>query len=178
MLEGIVRDKVGKTEAKRLRLEGYLIANIYGGDLKENVFTAFKKNDFIRYVKNKETFAFDVKVGDNVYSVTIQDYQKDPVNYALKHVDLVAASSSKKQFYMLPIRTIGTAKGIKNKGLLVHHRNRLKVRALISDLPNYLELDVTDLDVGDNVLIKDLNLKNTEIFLNATIPLVGVIKAK
>jgi large subunit ribosomal protein L25 len=177
MLEGISRDKVGKTDAKKLRNEGYLIANIYGGDLKENVYSAFKKNDFIRYVKNKDTFAFDVKVGDATYNVTIVEYQKDPVTYDLKHVDLIA-TSSKKQFYMLPIRIKGVAKGVKNKGLLTIHRSRLKVKAVISDLPSFLEIDVTDLDVGDNVLVKDINLKNANIFLNSTIPLVGVIKAK
>ncbi len=177
MLESVSREKVGKTNARKLRNEGYLIANIYGGDLKENVFTAFNKNDFIRYVKAKDTFAFDVKVDDKTYNVTIQEYQKDPVSLDLKHVDLVA-TSSKKQFYMLPIRIKGIAVGVKNKGLLATHRKRLKIKAVITDLPNYLEIDVSDLDVGDNVLVKDINLKNTEIFLNSTVPLVGVIKAK
>ena len=177
MLESVSREKVGKTNARKLKSEGYLVANIYGGDLKENVFTAFKKNDFIRFVKNKETFAFDVKVDDKIYNVTIQEYQKDPINYELKHVDLVA-TSSRKQFYMLPIRAKGTAVGVKNKGLLATHRSRLKVKAVITDLPNYLEIDVTNLDVGDNVLVKDINMKNVEIFLNPTVPLIGVIKAK
>lgn len=177
MLEGILRENTGKTNAKKLRKEGYLIANLYGPEHKENIAGAFKKNDFIRFVKNKDTFAFDVKIGNDTYNVVIGEYQKNPVTYDLKHVDLII-TSSKKQYYMLPIRTKGDAIGVKNKGLLVSHRKRLKIRALISDLPSYLEIDVTNLDVGDNVLIKDINLKNTEIFLNPTIPLVGVIKAK
>ena len=177
MLESVSREKVGKTNAKKLRNEGYIVANIYGGDLKENVFTAFKKNDFIRFVKNKETFAFDVKVDDKTYNVTIQEYQKNPVTYELKHVDLVA-TSSKKQFYMLPIRTTGMAVGVKNKGLLATHRSRLRVKAVITDLPNFLEIDVTNLDVGDNVLVKDINMTHVDIFLTSTVPLVGVIKAK
>ena len=60
MLEGIVRDSMTKQASKTLRRDGYLIANIYGKGL-ENINAAFKKNDFIRAVKNKTEVTFDVK---------------------------------------------------------------------------------------------------------------------
>ena len=71
MLEGIVRESTSKKATKALRRDGYLIANIYGKG-KENINAAFKVNEFIKYVRNKETLAFDVKVGDNTYKVVIQ----------------------------------------------------------------------------------------------------------
>ena len=61
MLEGIVRDSITKQGSKTLRRDGYLIANIYGKGL-ENINAAFKKNEFARTVKTKDSLAFDVKV--------------------------------------------------------------------------------------------------------------------
>ena len=71
MLEGIIRESIGKRGTKALRRDGYLIANIYGKGL-ENINAAFKANDFIRTVRNKDTLAFAVKVGDKEMNVLMQ----------------------------------------------------------------------------------------------------------
>lgn len=65
MLDGIVRDSITKPAVKALRKEGYLIANIYGKGL-ENISAAFKRNEYIKFLKNKTTLAFDVKVDGKV----------------------------------------------------------------------------------------------------------------
>ena len=66
MLEGIVRDSMTKQATKALRKDGYIIANIYGKGL-ENVATAFKQNEFIKFLRNKETLAFDVTVASKTF---------------------------------------------------------------------------------------------------------------
>mgnify|MGYP000888419383 CR=1 FL=1 len=63
MLEGIVRESIGKSNAKTLKRDGYLIANIYANGV-ENIAAAFKRGEFARTVRNKETLAFPIKVGD------------------------------------------------------------------------------------------------------------------
>jgi len=178
MLEGIVRESTDKKATKALRRDGYLIANIYGKN-KENINAAFKENEFIKYVRNKDTLAFDVKVGDNTYKVVIQEYQKDPVTSKLVHVDLLLAQDGVKTYYQVPIKVTGTPKGLKNKGVLIYHRRRIKVKTTAEKLPNFFELDVTDLDVGDNILIRDINFpEGVECYINPSVPVVGVIKAK
>ena len=178
MLEGILRDSIVKQSTKQFRRDGYLIANIYGKG-KENINAAFKLNEFIRYVRNKENLAFEVKLGDNVYKVVIQEYQKDPVTSKLLHVDLLLAQDGIKTYYQVPIKVVGTPKGLKNKGVLVYHRRRIKVKATPENLPDFFELDVTNLDVGDNILIRDIEMpEGVECYLNPSIPVVGVIKAK
>ena len=178
MLEGIVRESTSKKATKALRRDGYLIANIYGKN-KENINAAFKENEFIKYARNKETLAFDVKVGDDTYKVVIQEYQKDPVTSKLLHVDLLLAQDGVKTYYQVPIKVVGTPKGLKNKGVLVYHRRRIKVKTQAENLPNIFELDVTDLDVGDNILIRDINFpEGVECFINPSVPVVGVVKAK
>lgn len=178
MLEGIIRESIDKKATKALRRDGYLIANIYGKGL-ENIHAAFKKNDFIKEVKNKTTLAFDVKVGDKVVKVVIQEYQKDPVTSDLLHVDLMVAQPGVKTYYSIPVKTVGIPKGLKNKGLLIFHRKRIKVKTTLENLPNFYELDVTNLDTGHNILIRDINLGEGVItFLEGRIPVVGVVKAK
>jgi large subunit ribosomal protein L25 len=178
MLEGIIRESTSKSYTKKLRKEGYLIANIYGKGI-ENIDAAFKVNEFIRYMRNKSSIAFDVKVDDKVYKVVIKEYQKHPVTGILLHVDLQVAIPGHKANYLVPVRTTGVPKGLKNKGMLQFHRRRVAVKCSIENLPNEFVFDVTDLDVGDNFLVRDLQLpQNVECFLDPRVPIVGVIKAK
>ena len=178
MLEGIIRDSMTKQATKTLRREGYLIANIYGKGL-ENISAAFKKNEFIKFLRNKETLAFDVNLAGNIVKVVVQEYQKCPLTSELLHVDLMVAQAGVKTSYKIPVKTTGIAKGLKNKGLLMIHTKRVPVKCTIEQLPNDITLDVTDLDTGDNILIRDLTLpESLECFLDPRVPVVGVIKAK
>jgi large subunit ribosomal protein L25 len=178
MLEGIVRDSITKQGSKSLRRDGYLIANIYGKGL-ENINAAFKKNEFGRTVKTKDSLAFDVKVDGKEYKVVVQEYQKHPVTSDLLHVDLMVAQPGVKATYKVPVTSEGTPIGLKNKGLFIYHTPRVAVRAAIEDLPKSFHLQIDDLDTGDNILVRDLEMpKGVECFLDPRVPIAGVIKAK
>jgi len=178
MLQGILRESTSKSASKKLRRDGYLIANLYGKG-QENVNAAFKTGDFIKYLRNKEHLIFSVKVGDKDFNVVVQEYQKDPITSDLLHVDLLIAQEGVKQYFYVPIKVTGTPKGLKNKGVLIYHRRRIKVKSIPENLPDFFEINISDLDVGDNILIRDINMpEGVECYLNPSIPVVGVIKAK
>ncbi|VAY86286.1 LSU ribosomal protein L25p [hydrothermal vent metagenome] len=178
MLEGIIRESTGKKATKALRQDGYLIANIYGKGL-ENINAAFKKIDFIKAMRAKTTFTFEAKIGNKTHTLAIQEYQKDPINYDLLHIDLIAVQPKVVTFYQVPVRILGEAIGIKNKGVLMQYRKRIKIKSSIENAPDAIELDVSNLDVGDNILVKDLNLGDKiTVCIGDTVPVVGVIKAK
>lgn len=178
MLEGIVRDSITKPAVKALRKDGYLIANIYGKGI-ENISAAFKRNEYIRFLKNKTTTAFNVKVDGKVLSVVVKEYQKDPITSDLLHVDLMVAQEGVRASYMIPVKTKGSAKGLKNKGLLMIHTRRIPVKCAIENLPYDITIDVTELDTGDNILLRDLTLpQGVDCYLDPRVPIVGVIKAK
>ena len=178
MLEGIVRDSMTKQTTKTLRREGYLIANIYGKGL-ENVAAAFKRNEYIKFMRNKETLAFDVKVGENVFKVVVQEYQKCPLTSELLHVDLMVAQPGVRAGYKIPVKTTGTPKGLKNKGLLIINHKRVAVKCTLETLPESITLEVSQLDTGDNILIRDIQLPaGVDCYLDPRVPVVGVIKAK
>jgi large subunit ribosomal protein L25 len=178
MLEGIVRESIDKQSTKQLRRDGYLIANIYGKDFT-NINAAFKANDFIRAMKHKETIAFDIKIAGNTHKVVVQDYQSEPVNGSLLHVDLMVALSGVRATYNVPVATSGTPKGLKNKGMLIYHRKRVPVKCTIENLPETFHFQIDDLDTGDNFLARDLQLPNgVDCYLHPSVPIVGMIKAK
>lgn len=178
MLEGIVRESTGKAATKALRRDGYLIANIYGGGI-ENVFAAFKRNDFVRYVKNKDKLSFDVKVGGKTHKVVIEEYQKDPVTDELIHVDLRSLAGKEPARFLVPVKTLGTPKGLKNKGVLIMMKRRLPVKCKPADLPDSFALDVAPLDVGDTIMVRDIApINGVTILLDGRVAVTGVIKAK
>ena len=178
MLEGIFRESIGRKAAKALKRDGYLIANIYGKGL-ENINAAFKVNEFIKEVRKKTTLIFDVKVGSQTLSVVVVDYQKDPVTAELKHVDLKVAQKGVISKYMVPVKITGTAIGLKNKGVLIQSKRRLKVKCAAENLPNFFELDVSKLDVGDALLVRDIVVPAGVTMIDADrVAVVGVEKAR
>jgi len=178
MLEGIVRDSIGKKASKSLKRDGYLIANIYAKGF-ENINAAFKVNDFIKAMRAKEDLPFEVSVGGKTYRVIVQEYQKHPVTNTLTHVDLRVVQDDVVSKYLVPVKVTGIAKGLKNKGILVQSKRRIAVKCAGKDLPNAFTLDVTDLDVGDFILIRDIPVKEgVSIILDGSVAVVGVTSAK
>ncbi len=178
MLEGIVRESIGKRGTNALRRDGYLIANIYGRGL-ENIHAAFKQNEYIRTVRNKETIAFPVKVGGNEMNVVVQSYESHPVTGELLHVDLMVAQAGMQAHYFIPVQTSGIAFGLKNKGMVNISKRRLRVKAAIEDLPNAIVVDVTKMDVGDSKMIRDLDsIANVTFTDSDRVAVVSIIKAK
>ena len=178
MLEGIIRNSIEKQATKALRRDGYLIANIYGKG-EQNINAAFKANEFIKAAKSKDTLIFPVKVGETVYNVVIQDYQKDPVNSNLLHVDLRLALPGVLTRYLVPVILEGIPKGTKNKGVLIQSKKRLAVKCTAENLPNSFTINVEGLDVGETVLVRDIPVPaNVKMMDEARVSVAGVIKAK
>ena len=178
MLEGIIRESIDRQATKALRKDGFLIANIYGKGI-ENINAAFKANDFTRAVKNKTSLVFPVKVGDTEYKVVIQEYQKHPVINTFLHVDLRVVLDGVVSKYLIPVKTVGVPKGVKNKGILINSKNRLLVKCTGENIPNSFDLDVSDLEVGDSILVRNIEIPANVTVLDADrVAITGVIKAK
>jgi len=177
MLEGIIRESIGKSNAKQLKRDGYLIANIYAKGV-ENINAAFKRGDFIKAVRAKEALTLDIKVEDKELSVAIQEYQLHPVNGDIMHVDLRVAVPGVVADYLVPVRTVGIPKGLKNKGVLIMSKKRLRIRGAIENMPQNFTLDVSDLERDESILVRDVEVpKGCKIMDRADVSICGVIKA-
>jgi large subunit ribosomal protein L25 len=178
MLEGIVRESIGKRTAKVLRRDGYLTANLYANGV-ENIQAAFKRGEFVRAVRNKESLAFPVKVGDTELNVVIQEYQLHPVNGDVKHVDLRVTVPGQVTNFLVPVITHGTPVGLKNKGVLVMSKKRLKVRGAIENMPAKFDLNVEPLERDESILVRDIEAPaNCKLMDRPDVAICGVIKAK
>ena len=178
MLEGIVRESIGKGATSALRRDGYLIANIYGKGV-ENINAAFKMNEYIRAVRNKETIAFPVKVNGKEMNVVVQSYESQAVTGKLLHVDLMIAQPGVVTHYHVPVTPVGEAFGVKNKGMVFVAKRRLRVKAAIENVPNEIKVDVTPMDVGDSRLVRDLDkIENVTFTDSDRVSVLSVIKAK
>jgi len=178
MLEGIVRESIGKTTAKLLRRDGYLTANLYANGV-ENVQAAFKRGEFVRTVRNKENLAFSVKVGDTEYNVVIQEYQLHPIHGEVVHIDLRVAVPGQVTNFLVPVLTHGTPVGLKNKGVLVMSKKRLKVRGAIENMPANFDLDVEPLDRDQSILVRDIEVPaECRLMDRPDVAICGVIKSK
>ena len=178
MLEGIVRESIGKKGTNALRRDGYLIANIYGKGL-ENIHAAFKMNEYIRAVRNKETLAFAINVAGKEMNVVVQSYEAHALTGTLLHVDLMVAQTGVVTHYHVPVIAEGESIGVKNRGPIHYAKKRLRVKATIENTPNSINIDVTDMDVGDTKLIRDLPAVDNVIFTDSDrVSVLSIIKAK
>jgi len=178
MLEGIVRESMSTGATKALRRDGYLIANIYGKGF-ENINAAFKMNEYIRTVRNKETIAFPVNVAGKELSVVVQGYESHAVTGNLLHVDLMVAQAGVEAKFNIPVVSVGEAIGLKNKGLVHIAKERLAVKCTPENLINKIEIDVTEMDTGDSKLVRDLpELPNITVLDADRVALISIIKAK
>ena len=178
MLEGIVRESIGKTTAKKLRRDGYLTANLYANGV-ENIQAAFKRGEFSRAVRNKDSLAFDVKVGDKELKVVIQEYQLHPIIGDVVHVDLRVTVPGQVTDFLVPVLTHGTPIGLKNKGVLVISKKRIKVRGAIENIPKSFDLNVEPLDRDDSILVRDIETPaNCRLMDRLDVAICGVIKSK
>ena len=178
MLEGIVRDSIGKTNAKKLRRDGYLIANIYANGV-ENVHCAFKHGEFVRTIRNKDSLAFPVSIDGKEFNVVVQEYQLHPITGVIVHVDLRVAIPKSVSNYLVPVETTGTPTGLKNKGVLVITKRRVKVRGSIEDIPAKFTLDVAPLDRDESILVRDIEVPaNCKLMDRPHVSICGVIKAR
>ena len=178
MLEGIVRESIGKTTAKKLRRDGYLTANLYANGV-ENIQAAFKRGEFMRAVRNKDRLAFPVKVGDKELNVVIQEYQLHPVHGEVVHVDLRITVPGQVTDFLVPVVTHGTPVGLKNKGVLVISKRRLKVRGTIENMPAKFDLNIEPLNRDDSILVRDVEVStDCKMMDRPDVAVCGVIKAK
>jgi len=178
MLQGIVRESTTKAGTNALRRDGYLIANIYGKGF-ENINAAFKMNEYIRAVRNKETIAFPVSIDGKELNVVVQSYEAQAVTGTLLHVDLMVAQPGVATKFNVPVVAVGEAKGLKNKGLVHMAKPRVTVKCTPENLPNSIEIDVTEMDTGDSKLVRDLaEIPNVKILDADRVAVISIIKAK
>ena len=155
------RTELGKKSTRDLRKADHVPCVMYGGG--EVVHFHAHENDFRHIVYTPDAYLIEIKIGDRVHKVVLQELQFHPVTDKLNHIDFMEVFDDKPVTVELPIRLSGASIGIKEGGKPRQRRRVLKVRGLIEHLPDVLDIDITNVNIGDVIKIGDLAYDNLEI---------------
>ncbi|EKF55087.1 50S ribosomal protein L25/general stress protein Ctc [Galbibacter marinus] len=161
-IKGSQRESVGKVSTKALRNAGKVPCVIYGGD-KALHFSAEEKafKDLV-YTPNAHTVVISLEDGAS-YNAILQDIQFHPVTDTILHIDFYQLEDDREVTIEIPVRTVGVAPGVLAGGVLRLNSRKLKVKALPANLPDYIEADISGLEIGNKLYVTKVANENYKI---------------
>ncbi len=175
-IEGHLRTEAGKKVARQLRSQENVLGVIYGGATEVNFYASAKA--FKPLVYTSEFQLAEVTVEGKTYKCILKDLQFDKVSDALIHVDLLELVDNKKVIATLPLKLVGAAAGVKAGGKLVVKLKSLKVKAFPKDLREFIELDITKLELNENIRVQDVQVPNIELMNPPRIPVASIVMTR
>ena len=175
-IEGQLRTGFGKSATRQLRSQGLVPGVIYGGAQEIN-FTA-PAAAFKNLVYTPNFQLVDVQVDGKTYRAILKDLQFDKITDALIHIDLLELVEDKKVIADIPLKFVGTSKGVKDGGKLVTKMKSLKVKTLPKHLKEAIEVSIDNLDLNDNIHVEDVKEENYEILNSPRIPIASVVMTR
>ena len=158
-VKGQKRESVGKKATKAVRDAGFVPCVIYGG--KQPVHFSADERAFknLVYTPNAHTVEVELEDGEKVACV-LQDIQFHPVSDKILHIDFYQLSGDKEVIMEVPVKVVGKSPGVMAGGVLRLNQRRLKVKALPKDLPDFVEADITPLQMGNKLYVTKIATNN------------------
>ncbi|WP_338410498.1 50S ribosomal protein L25/general stress protein Ctc, partial [uncultured Flavobacterium sp.] len=157
-IKGQERESVGKKATKALRDAGMVPCVIYGGD--QPVHFAADERAFKGLVYTPSAHTVVIELGNNAYNAILQDIQFHPVSDAILHIDFFQLLENREVVMEVPVKVIGKSPGVMAGGVLRLAQRRLKVKALPKNLPDFIEADITPLEMGNKLYVTKLAADN------------------
>jgi large subunit ribosomal protein L25 len=158
-----IREKTGKGAARKYRSEGWIPAEYYSHS-DDNLHLLLDQKEFeSTIVHGHGLINVDVEDHKKKLQVVIKDMQFDPLKGNLLHADFQGVTLGEKLTLKVPITLVGTSAGVKAGGILEFIIRELEIECLPSQIPDNLQVDVTNLEIGDSIHVKDLSFENTMI---------------
>jgi large subunit ribosomal protein L25 len=170
------RENVGKSNSKALRNQGKVPCVLYGGE-KQVCFYAHE-NDLRKLVYTPDVFLIDIDVEGTKTSCILQDIQFHPVTDKILHIDFLEVFADKEVTVEIPVVLTGMAIGVRNGGNLLTRRNKIITRAIPGNLPDAIEIDISELKIGMFIYIKDLKSDKYSFLASDNSVVVGVKTAR
>ena len=170
------RENVGKSNSKALRNQGKVPCVLYGGETQVCFYA--HENDLRKLVYTSDIFLIDLDVEGTKTSCILQDIQFHPVTDKILHIDFLEVFADKEVTVEIPVVLTGMAIGVRNGGNLLTRRNKIITRAIPGDLPDAIEIDISELQIGMFVYIKDLKSDKYSFLASDNSVVVGVKTAR
>jgi len=165
-----------KGDIKRLRRDGKIPAVLYGHKEKtKRIYVEQKEFKKVLDAMRNETVIVNLKIGSKGYPCVIKSLQHNPMEGTLLHVDFQHIHKKEKIRATVPIHASGEAPGVKKGGILDIHLHEVQVRCLPDALPSHINIDISNLDLGDAIHLRDVQMPNVEFELSSDTTVVSVL---
>ncbi len=160
-IKGSQRESVGKVATKALRNAGQVPCVIYGGD--KPVHFSAEELAFKNLVYTPNVYTATIELKNEKFTAVLQDIQFHPVTDKILHIDFYQLFEDKEISMNIPVKLVGNSKGVIAGGALHHNMRKLRVKALPSNLPDIIEADITELEIGNKLVVSTLKNDNYTI---------------
>ena len=157
-INGSKRESVGKKSTKALRNAGQVPCVIYGGD--KPVHFSAEELEFSKLVYTPNAHTVVIALGSDTVNAVLQDIQFHPVTDRILHIDFYQLFDDKEIAMNIPVNLIGKSPGVANGGSLMRNKRKLRVKALPSNLPDFIEVDISPLKIWSKLYITELVNEN------------------
>lgn len=158
-LKSIIRQgKQTRSELKKIRSLGKVPAVVYGYSTK-NTSVKVDEVEFIKVIREVgRNGVIDLGVGSKSIKVMVSDYQFDPLKNQITHIDFLAINMTEERTVEVPVHLVGEAVGAKEGGVVEQPLFYLQVTATPENIPEAIEVDVTDLQINDSYTVADVKV--------------------
>jgi large subunit ribosomal protein L25 len=160
-IKGTFRKELGKKSSKQIRKTGNVPCVMYGKDI--NIHFQAHENSFKDLVYTAEAHLVKLIIDDKEYRAVLKDMQFHPVKDNILHADFMEIFDNKRVVISVPIKVSGDSAGVIAGGKLAIKKRTLKVKALAIDLPEFLPVDITNLNIHESVKVGDLSYEKIEL---------------
>ncbi len=173
---GQLRTETGKKATRELRSQELVPGVIYGG--KEEVNFSAPAAAFKPLVYTSDFQIAEINIDGKTYRTILKDLQFDKVTDRLIHVDLLELVEGKPVIANIPLKYTGNAAGVKAGGRLVIKIKSLKIKTLPQYLSESIEVDLTELELNENIRVEDVKAENYEILNSPRIPIASIVMTR
>ena len=161
ILQATIRENQGTSSSKKIRRDNGIPAVVYGG--KDNSNIILDSNEVAKKIKDSGFYSnvIQLKIGKKTVDVILKDLQRDPSKSSITHMDFFAVDKNKAVIVNVPILFVNedTCSGVKlGGGKLSHIQTELEVSCLPKDIPENIQIDVVDLEIGHSIHMSEIKM--------------------
>lgn len=163
-MSGSLRESVGKKDAKLQRSEGKIPCVLYGG--KEQYKFVADEKSFAQIVFSPDSFFIKLELDGKQHDCILKDIQYHPVSDTILHADFIEFDLNHPITMAVPVKFTGNAPGVIKGGQVVKKFRKLNVRALPTDMPESVVIDISNLDIDQKIIISEIPQEKFKILEN------------
>lgn len=176
-INGAKREVFGKKGSKGVRREGMVPAVVYGGH-EEPVHFSLNEKELKPLLFTPNSYIVELDIDGKKEMAVLRDVQYHPVKDYPMHIDFFRVLPGKPVAIDVPVKIVGNSEGVKLGGKLTVQKRKLRVSGMVENLPDSLEIDITDLGIGKSIFVGDLKYDGLTLLTPATTSVCAVIMTR